>query len=53
MTDTETGKPKEFRKSFKKYDLIIDSSKIIIVIIFLIVLTAFTFFMLYLAGVFK
>jgi hypothetical protein len=52
MTEIETGKPKEFRKSFKKYDLVIDSGKIFTVVIFLIVLTAFTFFMLYLAGVF-
>lgn len=52
MTDIETGKPKEYRKSFKEYDLVINSSKIITVVIFLIVLAGFTFFMLYLAGVF-
>lgn len=53
MTDKEARNQKEFRKSFKNYDLVIDKGKIYVVIVVIIVMTLFTMFMFYLAGVFK
>jgi hypothetical protein len=44
---------KEIRKSFKKYDLVIDKGKIITAVSVLVLLILFILFMLYLGDVFK
>lgn len=52
MPDEQTSTPDEYRKSFKKYDIVIDKTKIYTVIVIIVALTGFMLFMFYLADVF-
>lgn len=52
MTDNKAVDIKEFRKSKKKYDLVIDKGRVLSAIIVLIILILGTLFMFYLADVF-
>lgn len=53
MTDTEKGKPKEYRKIFKNYELVIDKGNIITAIVGTVAIVLLFLGLLYLAGVFK
>lgn len=52
MTEDKTGNPREYRKSLKKYDIVIDKTKIIAAIVCVVGMTAGMLFIFYLAGVF-
>lgn len=52
MTYNKTGEPKEFRKRFKNYDIIIDKGKVVTAIVVVSMIILFTLFLFYLADVF-
>ena len=53
MTKQESGKTKEYRRSFKNYDLVIDKGKVIAAIVIVIMIFLYTLFLFYLGDVFK